>query len=364
MTPFEAQTECPTLAELAAFAAGENKPLEAHLKQCRRCKALASGLAPLEREEPTVGASRPEFTDSTINRDGSPVTGPGEIVIASSPDAPETLLVCVVLDPNVSSEPLTLEVAPLSTETTMASDFDVLLPQGGPLGYAALAEVWNHGTLTASQIDERLGLLPHALQAQIEELYYAMLDDLHTTNRVAAGVAVESDQDPRAEFQLAEADRAREFWKPAARLFSERTLAGTASQAVTVGSLMCAYLQTNDWDLPRYAEHIEWPQEDLAALCKDSFRPQRLQPELVGEALVPTAVSDDEFEAALRRTITVDHFATYGTPDSQALSFPRAASQARGRVARASAKSPRSATDEFERYVDRAVRAFRRASES
>jgi hypothetical protein len=130
--------------------------------------------------------------------------------------------------------------------------------------------------------------------------------------------------------------------------------------------LMCEYLQQSDWDLPRYAEHIEWPQADLAALCKDSFQPQQLQPELIGKALVPTAVSDDQFEAALRRTITVDQFAAYdtGTSSNQALSFPRAASQARMRVARASAKAPRSATDEFERYIDRAVRAFRRASRS
>jgi hypothetical protein len=139
MTPFEAQTDCPTLAELAAFAAGDNEPLAAHVQQCRRCKALANGLPPLEPGQPAAGVPRPEFTHPTVSRDGSPPTGRGEIVIASSPDAPETLLVCVVLDPNLSTEPVTLEVAPLSTETTMASDFDVVLPQGDPLGYAALA---------------------------------------------------------------------------------------------------------------------------------------------------------------------------------------------------------------------------------
>lgn len=349
--------------ELAEFAAGHHQALRAHVESCRRCLALVRRMPPAaaEADRPASG----EVASARLPaRAGSTAEAAGDVVIASTPDAPETLLVCVVIDPRPGSQPATLEVAPISTDVALASEFDVFADDADPLGYAAIVELWNHGTLAAAQISERLGPLPQPVTTQIDAVYRALLCDTRAIlDDVKRGVPVETDEDPRAEFQEAEAERVRDFWKPAARLYAEPVQAAEKVTARTVGDLLSNWLERTGWDVPGYAAHIGWSAKELAVLYDDSFDPRTFQPERIGIVLGAADTSDEEFEAALRRTITVEQFAGFGGGStSQGMAFPRATRSAKSRHVPASQKAQREPAAELERYVKRAVRAFRRAS--
>src|SRR5687767_6137077 len=88
--------ECPTMAELAEFAAGRAEELRDDVNGCRRCAGLRRRM----------GAKRILVTDWAEVASiawGAPVrsdTGEerfGDVCIASSPREPESLLVCLVL---------------------------------------------------------------------------------------------------------------------------------------------------------------------------------------------------------------------------------------------------------------------------
>jgi hypothetical protein len=230
-----------------------------------------------------------------------------------------------------------------------------------------MVEVWNHGTLTASQVDERLGALHANARSAVDSLYRALVDDGSAPDDVTMrGVPIDSDNDPRAGFQEAEAERARAFWNPAARLYGEPPQATETASTATVGRLLTTGLQRTAWDVPQYAAHVGLSVGELTALCQDSFEPSKLQPELIGKALAAVAADEDEFEAALRRTIRVGQFVDFegSSTTSHSMALPRAAGPAKRGRTRAIAKVPRDPTTEFERYIQRAVRAFRRASGS
>jgi hypothetical protein len=341
---------CPTLAELREFA-----------ERCRRCRALVRRM---EGNEPVAEAvETPAFKASRPARRTLADEAFGDVVIATTPDAPETLLVCVVVDPRRESAPGTLEVAPVSTDIAMASDFDVVLELADPLGYPALVEVWNHGTLIATQVSERLGRLTDTASSAVDALYRALLgDETAEVTEVSRGVSIESDEDPRAVFQEAEVERVRSFWSPAARLYSERADVGE-----TVGSLLSDWLNETGSDVPGYAAQLGWPEHELALLYHDAFDPQEFSPERVGTALASAVGTPDDFEAALRLTISVEQFGRRAGPTRpHGMVFARAARRsksARAPGARsASGTGPRDAGAELETYVTRAVRAFRRAS--
>jgi hypothetical protein len=351
--------DCPTLAELREFATGKDESLRPHVEHCRRCRALVRRM---EGNEPVAEAvETPAFRASLPARRPLAAEAFGDVVIAATPDAPETLLVCVVVDPRRESAPRTLEVAPVSTDVAMASDFDVVLEMADPLGYPALVEVWNHGTLIATQVSERLGRLTDTASSAVDALYRSLLgDETAEVTDVSRGASIESDEDPRAVFQEAEAERVRSFWSPAARLYSER-----ADVRETVGSLLSDWLDQTGWDVPGYAAQLGWPEHELALLYHDAFEPKEFSPERVGTALASAAATSDDFEAALRRTISVEQFGAGPTPQ-QGMVFARPARKrksARAPGARsASGTGPRDAGAELETYVTRAVRAFRRAS--
>jgi hypothetical protein len=364
MSAFRVHAQCPTLGELAEFIAGRDDTLRAHVASCRRCAALTRRIEPAESASaethvPTVG-----LPGASVRREGGRLVSAGDIIVASSPDAPEMLLVCVVLDVRTNSDQPTFEVAPVTTELAMASDFDVVVEPADPLGYPALVEVWNHGTLLASQVVERIGRLPDTPRVATDAMYRELHGAVQGVSKdVTRGVPIESDEDPRAEFQEAESERAREFWKPAGRLYGEPAIATEPADDATVGDLLTDYLRRSGWDVPSYATHIGWPVEELAALCADSFEPRHQRPELIGMALWPAIIHEDQFESALRRTISINQFAGAGeSATSQGMTFPRAAQPGKRRSARPSAQAPRDPAIELERYVQRAVRGFRRAA--
>ncbi|MBA3422731.1 MAG: hypothetical protein H0U12_12745 [Thermoleophilaceae bacterium] len=364
MTSFRRDPECPTLAELGEFASGRDESLRPHVESCRRCRALAGRLTAQGAVVERPKAAAPAFPAAVPTRVAAAYEALGDVVIAATPDASEKLLVCVVLDWRPKSEACTFEVAPISTEVVMASEFDVVLERGDPLGYPALVEVWNHGTLVEWQISERLGRLPEDASAAVDALYLALLGDENAAVAdVARGVAIESDEDPRAAFQEAEAERVRRFWSPAARLYSEPA----EVREKTVGGLLSEWLERTGWDVPGYAAQLGWPTNELVLLCDDAFEPQAFPPERVGTALASAASTAGDFEDALRRTVGVDQFSpAAGATPTQGMVFARPARRSKSHRADqagpASDSPPRDAAAGLENYVTRAVRAFRRAS--
>lgn len=354
------------MAELAEFAGGRAGELREHVEGCRRCAALVRHmdaeriLAPDRGDVPTFAWEPPERGDTGEERFG-------DVCIASSPREPETLLVCVVLDWQHDPATGTVEVAPVATEVAMASDVDVVLDAVAPLGYPALVEVWNHGTLVRSQIGERLGRLPDEACAAVDAVYRALLGEGDTDALRAArhGAAIEADEDPRAAFQESEAERVATYWVPAARLYSE---VGPIDQAATVGTLLSGWLESGKRDVAEYARELGWSQQEVALLSGDAFEPLAMEPERVGFALARTGASAADFEAALRRSIAIEQFKA-PVPSHDRKAPPVFARPVRRKRLGAARRKPsefrrveQDPAHQYERYVQRAVRAFEDAS--
>lgn len=350
------------MAELAQFAAGRAEELREHVEGCRRCAALVRRI-----DAERIFAPRPEHVPSFAWE--PPVRGAtgeerfGDVCIASSTHEPETLLVCVVLDWQHDPATGTVEVAPVSTEVAMASDYDVVLDPVAPLGYPALVEVWNHGTLVRSQIGERLGRLPDVACTAIDAMYGALLGegDAETLSEARHGAAIEGDEDPRATFQESEAERVAAYWTPAAKLYSE----GRAiEQAATVGTLLSGWLESSQRDVAEYARQLEWSEQEVALLSSDAFQPLAFEPERIGLALAPTGASAADFETALRRSIAVEQFKA-PAPQKERRAPRVFARPVRRKPPGGARRKPtelgrveHNPAQEYERYVRRAVRAF------
>jgi hypothetical protein len=363
MTVSFESSPCPTLAELAQFAAGSDDSLRVHVEHCRRCRALVKGMtaAPGPDSAETGGNFEPLSYSGPLPQRSVPAAESfGELCVAATEDAPGTLLVCAVLDWRPGSYPRTVEVAPISPDVDLASDHDLLLDAGSPLGYPAIVEVWNHGTLLASQIDERLGPLPDESRYALDALYGALLGtaDYPALKTISRGVPIESDEDPRAAFQDAEAERAASFWMPAARLYSE-----SEAQVQTVGSLLSEWLHREGRDPVGYAAELGWPTNDVIVLSEGTFEPTSFGPDRVGLALAMTRASKEEFEASIRRTVRVEHFA-HGEPGTQQpMVFARPAGRKRltGRRRTPSGATRKAPAELLEDYVQQALASFERA---
>lgn len=364
MTTSEPIRECPTISELAEFAAGGAQELRAHVAACRRCAALAREIEARGVSEDVDVGGLPSFAWRFPERGDPGNERFGDVCIASSPAQHGTLLVCVVLDWHHDATAGTIEVAPVSTEVALAADYDVILEAEPPIGYPALVEVWNHGTLVRSQIGERLGRLPEAARAAVQAVYRGMLGQVDEEAVLIArrGVAIEADEDPRAAFQEGEVERVAAFWEPAAELYGE---ARAVEQQPTVGTLLSGWL--GERAVGEYARELGWSEREVALLCGDAFEPLTFEPERVGLALAPTGVSATDFEVALRRSITIGQFKTPAQPTERKAQrvFARPARRKwRGvpkRRPTGRVTGEGDSAEEFERYVQRAVRAFKDA---
>src|SRR4051794_16688543 len=117
---------CPALAEL--LAEQPSAAITEHAASCLRCDALLRSAE--ERADVTV-------EETTSGRPGAVAVEPGSVVLIAA-EATDELLPAVVLA--VAEEALT--IAPISAEAELATEWDLLLPEGA-LGYAAAAQVWN-----------------------------------------------------------------------------------------------------------------------------------------------------------------------------------------------------------------------------
>lgn len=317
---------CPTLDELRDQLEQASEEIARHLVSCRRCRALLRLLAEeraplppsstppadlLSSREPSVEAER--LTADVRDR---------AVVVASSPEAPGELLVAVVLDMESAAAGTDgLVVVPLSLETRLATDADIVLgADQTPLGYEVTAEVWNAGTILREQVEEQRGLLGDDAWERINALYSAAIGDLDgeqkeaqpTSAPMGDGPPIFDDTDPRLVFQDEEIERAQRFYTPAARLLADDAAEAKAEAeerdagALTVGLLLSGWLEEQGYEASEYARMIGFDRRHVELVCADKIDPVALHHDRVAEILArPSHTADldlDDLGAALSRS--------------------------------------------------------------
>ncbi len=197
-------TACPSLKAL--FAANDGEELQEHLAGCRRCRALRRHLQPAELEK----AAEPLKKEPARAGDLSSERALGSVYAIHGPMRDEYLLGALV-----DWDEEEAVVVPVSHETRFATNWDLLLDEQ-LLGYRAMAEVWNHGTVLVEQLNEKIAELGDWSGA-LTTLYEAALESRELPTPVPAGPVL-SDVDPRLRFQGEEGERAAVYWQPATLL--------------------------------------------------------------------------------------------------------------------------------------------------
>lgn len=326
MTATLSNLSCPTVDELRDQLEQASEEIARHLATCRRCRALLRLLAEARAPLPpslSPPADLPSSREPPVEP-GQLITGvtDGAVVVASSPEAPGELLVAVVLDVESAAAGADgLVVVPLSPETRLATDADIVLgAEQSPLGYQVTAEVWNTGTILREQIEEQRGHLGDAAWARINALYSAAIGDLEsepeeaqpTATPMGDGPPIVDDADPRLVFQDEEIERAQRFYTPAARL-----LAGDAAEAeteteerdasaLTVGLILSGWLEEQGYEASEYAHEIGFDRRHVELVCADRIDPVILHQDQVARILArPYRTADldlDDVGAALSRS--------------------------------------------------------------
>jgi hypothetical protein len=195
-------TVCPSLEALFAVDDGDEE-LQEHLATCRRCRALRHHLQLTEVET----AAEPLKKEPARPSDLSPERTLGSVYAIHGPLCDEYLLGALV-----DWDDEEAVVVPVSHETRFATSWDLLLDQQ-LLGYRAMAEVWNHGTVLVEQLNEKIAEFGDRSGA-LAALYEAALESRELP-MVPVGPPVLSAVDPRLLFQEEEGERAAVYWQPA-----------------------------------------------------------------------------------------------------------------------------------------------------
>lgn len=205
-------TNCPSFAELFAVDADLSDELREHIVSCRRCQALRRHLEPSDDVEAVVALLEKE----PLRRELDTEPRSGSVYVIHGPLTDE-----YVLGALVDWDDEEAVVVPLSDEVRYATNWDLLLERE-LLGYPAMAEVWNHGTVLVEQLREKIAELGEAVTA-LGALYAAALEGTELTTALPVGPPVLREIDPRNAFQDQEGERTTVYWQPA------RVLAGVRS---------------------------------------------------------------------------------------------------------------------------------------
>jgi hypothetical protein len=199
---------CPSLSEL--FAEKPSPTVAAHVAGCRRCQAL------LASEDDRVAVEVDEGGEWPLT-DEEPAAG--DVVLVAAPASDEYLAAVVA---KVGDE--TVTAVPVSGEVEAASEWDLLLDQA-VLGYQAMAEVWNFGTVLPEQLGERLAKVTAEVFEQLRQLLRAASTSGSVPAGVPVGVPIVGDDDPRLLFHDEEVERVHVFWEPTLALAGAANLA-------------------------------------------------------------------------------------------------------------------------------------------
>jgi hypothetical protein len=143
----------------------------------------------------------------------------GVVTLVSAPDADLLMPAIAVALP----EDETVTVVPVSADVRLATDWDLLLDPS-VLGYRAIAEVWNYGSVLPEQCVEVVGTVDDLVFAAMKAMIAAAIAGEPAPSGVPIGPAVVADDDPRLLFQDAEAEAVHVFWQPTLRLAGALTL--------------------------------------------------------------------------------------------------------------------------------------------
>ncbi len=196
-------TTCPSLAELFAADDDLGDELRQHIGSCRRCQALRRRLRTSEVEV----AAEP-LAKKPLRRELDPQPALGSVYAIHGPLSDEYLLGALV-----DWDEEEAVVVPVSDDVRYATNWDLLLDEQ-LLGYRAMAEVWNQGTVLVEQLDEKIGELGEWASA-LEALYTAAREGTDLTTPLPVGPAVLSAIDPRNAFHDQEGERTAVYWQPA-----------------------------------------------------------------------------------------------------------------------------------------------------
>jgi hypothetical protein len=140
------------------------------------------------------------------------------VILVGEP-AGDELLPAIVR--RVAEEVLT--IVPISDDPHLATEWDLLLPRE-LLGYPAIAQVWNFGTVLPEQVVEVVTSLAATESDQLDRLATAVRTGGQPPADLPVGVPVLDDADPRLLDQEQAAELVRPFWGPALALAGAETL--------------------------------------------------------------------------------------------------------------------------------------------
>jgi hypothetical protein len=199
---------CPALTDLASSELWPE--IEDHLTTCRRCRALRAAL-PRQEGKPSPREAR--SSTSEIRR--RPSTG--DFGLITTFDESTNLVAFVAAVRNGEAI-----VVPVSDETNLATDWDLLIDQT-LLGYPAMVEAWNSGVVLVEQLQEAIVSAPESVRTQVTAMLKAT-EIGEAPEGLCVGVPVLSPEDPRILFQESEAEYARRYWQPRMVLSSAATI--------------------------------------------------------------------------------------------------------------------------------------------
>ncbi|MBS1881493.1 MAG: hypothetical protein JSS97_00885 [Actinobacteria bacterium] len=116
-----------------------------------------------------------------------------------------------------------LVVVPISPDVHLATEWDLYLP-AEPLGYQAIAQLWNFGSVLIEQVSEVVGEVGPVQAKELDALAKAARESARAPSELNVGPKVMDDQDPRLLGQADSAEGARPFWEPALSIAGAETI--------------------------------------------------------------------------------------------------------------------------------------------
>ncbi|HMJ01168.1 MAG TPA: hypothetical protein VK488_15155 [Gaiellaceae bacterium] len=199
---------CPSLIDL--FAQERQPGIDEHVADCVRCQALLAG----QEERVVVDAA-----EASEWQESADAVEAGAVVLLSSPDTDEYLPAVVA---KVADDAVT--IVPVSEHVELAAEWDFIL-DASVLGYEAMAEVWNFGSVLPEQVAEHVVTLRQEVLESLRQLLRAAVSSGEVPEGVPVGVPVLSGDDVRLLFHDEESERTHAYWEPTLALAGAANLA-------------------------------------------------------------------------------------------------------------------------------------------
>lgn len=251
---------CPSASRLLALALGEvqGKRLEEvkqHIHECSTCrqrwenllKSLPSETGLFQDSLPEViqKAYRPQ---RSLPNEVAPLPSPGQIWrVASDAVGPRRLT--LLLEVDVTTGLLT--VALLSPQIEMASDRDAILSrEESPLGYPVMVETWNQFPVLPIQLVRCFGSIRMELVTAIKRLGLLGV----AGQGLELGTPLAGEDDPRADFQIEEAEVAGDL----SRLAFEKAVSAVEDISSTTSGTVATVAFVDEEDCELRQIFIPW----------------------------------------------------------------------------------------------------------